>query len=103
MKKTLSALLASSALLLAAETFTGTVTDSMCGGDHKAMKMGADEKCARECVRMGSKYALWDGKTSTVLSDQKTAGKLAGQKVTVSGTLDAKTKTIQVSSISAAK
>jgi hypothetical protein len=101
MKKTLSVLLASSALLLAAETFTGTVTDKMCGGDHKSMKMGNDEKCARECVRMGSQYALWDGKTSIVLSDQKTAGKLAGQKVTVSGTLDAKTKTIKVNSMAA--
>jgi hypothetical protein len=101
MKKTLTVLLATSALLLAAETFTGTVTDSMCGGDHKAMKMGADEKCSHECVRMGQKYALWDGKAAYVLSDQKTAGKLAGQKVTVSGTMDAKTKTIKVSSMAA--
>jgi hypothetical protein len=38
-----------------------------------------------------------------VLSDQKTPDKFAAQKVTVVGTLDAKTKTIRVQSISAAK
>jgi len=38
-----------------------------------------------------------------VLSDQKTADQWAGLKVTVVGTLDAKTKTIQVQSIAPAK
>jgi hypothetical protein len=37
------------------------------------------------------------------LSDQKTPEKFAAKKVTVTGTLDAKTKTIQVDSIAAAK
>src|ERR1035438_5749231 len=51
---------ASAALMLAADqTFTGTITDDMCGGSHKDMNMGPDEKCVIECVRGGAKYALW--------------------------------------------
>ena len=38
-----------------------------------------------------------------VLSDQKTPEKFAAKKVTVTGTLDAATKTIKVDSIAAAK
>jgi hypothetical protein len=104
MKKIIVTIFASAALMLAADrTFTGTITDSMCGGDHKAMNMGSDEKCVTECVRAGAKYALWDGKATYVLSDQTGAAKFAARKVTVTGTLDAKAKTIQVSSIGAAK
>jgi hypothetical protein len=46
---------------------------------------------------------LYDGKEVYTLSDQQTPEKFAAQKVTVIGTLDAKTKTIQVDSITAAK
>ena len=104
MKKTIVLTLALAASLLAAgQTFTGTVTDGMCGGNHKSMNMGTDEKCVTECARSGAKYALWDGKQTYVLSDQNGAAKFAAKKVTVTGTLDAKTKTIQVSSIAAVK
>lgn len=102
MKKTIAAILISAASMWAA-SFTGTVTDSMCGADHKGMNVGADDKCVTECVKMGSKYALYDGKNTYTLSDQKSAAKFAARKVTVNGTLDAKTRTIQVSSIAAAK
>ena len=99
--------LAAATLALAADgpqTLTGTITDNMCGGDHKAMDMGADEKCISECIKtMGAKYALWDGKTAYELSDQRGAAKFATKKVTVKGTVDAQTKTIQVLSIAAAK
>jgi len=58
----------------------------------------------RDRVRpRGAKYALWDGKETYVLSDQKSAANFAAKKVTVKGTLDAQAKTIQVSSIAAAK
>ena len=104
MKKTIVMILASAALVLAADrTFTGTVTDDMCGGSHKAMNAGPDAKCVTECVRAGAKYALWDGKATYVLSDQKGAAPFAAKKVTVKGTLDAIAKTIQVSSIAPAK
>jgi hypothetical protein len=42
---------------------------------------------------------LYDGRVAYTLSDEKIAEKFAGQKVTVTGTLDAKTKTIHVNSI----
>jgi len=100
---------AATALIVAAagkQTFTGVITDSDCGkGDHKAMNMGPpDAKCVTECVKsMGGKYVLYDGKEAYTLSDQKNAEKFAAKKVTVNGTLNAKTKTIQVDSMVAAK
>jgi hypothetical protein len=87
-------------------SFTGAITDSECAkGDHSAMRMGPnDAECTKACiVYHDAQYVLWDGKESYTLSDQKTPEKFAGAKVTVTGTLDAKTKTIQVTSISAAK
>jgi hypothetical protein len=86
-----------------AETFTGTVTDTMCGKDHAAMKVSPDSRCVVECVKAGAKYALYDGKKVYVLSDQVAPAKFAAQKVKVTGTLDAKTSTIKVQSIQAAK
>lgn len=86
--------------------FTGTITDSMCPeGDHTFMRMGStDAECTTACVDAhGALYVLYDGKETYTLSDQKTPEKFAGQKVTVTGTLDAKTKTVQVESIAAAK
>jgi hypothetical protein len=106
MKKTLATIFAAATMLSAAgnQTFTGTVTDDMCGGSHKEMNMGTDAKCISECVKgMGAKYVLYDGKDSYVLSDQAKAAKFAAKKVTVTGTLDAGKKTLQVSSIAAAK
>ncbi len=108
MKKQIAIVIASSALVFASpasQTFTGTITDDMCAkADHKDMKMGADEKCVTECIKgMGGKYVLYDGKDTYVLSDQKSPAKFAAKKVTVTGTLDAKTKTIKVDKIEAAK
>lgn len=85
------------------QTFTGVITDSMCGKDHSAMKVTPGSKCVKECVKMGSKYALYDGKVVYVLSDQETPAKFAAQKVTVTGVLDAKTKVLNVKSIHPAK
>jgi hypothetical protein len=44
-----------------------------------------------------------EGKDIYMLSDQQTPEKFAGQKVRVTGTLDTKTKKIQVESMTAAK
>ncbi len=73
----------------------------MCGKDHAMMKVSPDSKCVRECLKAGSKYALFDGKTAYVLSDQKTPEQFAGQKVKVTGTLNEKTKILKVDSIAA--
>ena len=86
--------------------FMGTITDSMCPeGDHSRMRMGAtDAECTLACVDVhGALYVLYDGKNAYMLSDQKMPEKFAGQKVTVTGTLDAKTNTINVDSITTAK
>jgi hypothetical protein len=90
----------------ASRTFTGVITDDMCPfGDHARMRMGpTDAECARACAMAhASPYVLYDGKTVYGLSDQKTPESLAAQKVRVVGTLDAKTNTIRVESITAAR
>jgi hypothetical protein len=90
----------------ATQTFRGVVTDDNCvNGDHSHMRMGeTDAECTVACIDAhGASYVLFDGKNAFTLSDQKTPQKFAGQKVNVTGTLDVKTKTIQVTSISAAK
>ena len=88
------------------QTFTGVITDDMCAkGDHSQMQMGpTDAQCTLACVDVhGASYVLYDGKNTYTLSDQKTPEKFAGKKVKVLGTLDAKTKKIQVDSITATK
>ena len=84
------------------QSFTGTITDNMCPEtDHSRMRMGSnDAECTIACVSAhGSSFVLYDGKDVYTLSDQQTPEKFAGKKVTVTGTLDAKTKTIRVESI----
>jgi Protein of unknown function (DUF5818) len=108
MKPPIFTLLAIAALAAAQgkQTFTGAITDDMCArADHSGMRMGpTDAECTVACVMVhGAAYVLYDGKEVYTLSDQKTPEKFAGQKVTVRGTLDAKTKTIHVDSITAAK
>jgi Protein of unknown function (DUF5818) len=88
------------------QTFTGTITDSMCpDADHSRMRMGStDAECTIACISAhGAMYVLYDGKQAYTLSDQETPEKFAGKKVTVAGTLDARTRTIKVDSIAAAK
>jgi hypothetical protein len=84
------------------KTFTGTVSDSMCGAKH----MGEAAACTRACVNKGSKYALVVGdKVYTLDATDKAAletlDKQAGEKATVTGT--EKDNTITVSSVKAAK
>ena len=88
------------------QTFTGTITDDECPrADHTRMRMGpTDAACVRACIRdHGSSYVLYDGKDIYTLSDQQAPEEFVGQKVTVVGTLDSKTRTIQVNSMAAAK
>jgi hypothetical protein len=84
------------------QTFTGVITDEMCPlATHNHMRMGpTDAECTKACVvSHGAAYVLFDGKSAYVLSDQKTPEQDAAQKVRVTGTLDAKTRTIRVESI----
>jgi hypothetical protein len=105
MKKLILTVFAAAAAAAAQQTFTGVITDTMCGRDHKHMGIAPSEKCVRECVKSGKqyKYALHDGKKLYVLSDQQTPEKFAAKKVTVTGTLYEKTGIIKVDKIEAAK
>jgi hypothetical protein len=103
--------LALAAMLLAAitayaakaETFTGEVSDAMCGAKHAIADKAA---CTRACVKKGSNYALVVGDKVYTLQSSDTAtkdklDKLAGEKAKVTGT--ASGDTIQVSKVMAAK
>jgi hypothetical protein len=86
------------------QTFTGEVSDSMCGAKH--MMQGKAGECARACVGKGSSYALVVGdKVYALQTDDKAAqeelGKLAGEKAKVTGTADG--EAIQVSKVDALK
>lgn len=99
----IAGLTASSAFAAKAKTFTGTVSDSMCGAKH-AMP-GDAAACTRACVAKGSKYALVMGDKVYTLetSDKATLATLdqqAGAKVTVTGT--EKDNAITVTGVTAA-
>jgi hypothetical protein len=100
----LGAALTSSAFAAKGKTFTGTVSDSMCGAKHEMP--GDDAGCTRACVSKGSKYALVVGdKVYTLETNDKTAletlDKQAGAKATVTGTVNG--DVLEVSSVSAPK
>jgi hypothetical protein len=77
------------------QSWTGVVTDSMCGAKHM-MANAAD--CTRACVKQGSSYALLVGdKVYTLKGHEAEVDKLAGEKATVSGSLSG--TTIQVASV----
>jgi hypothetical protein len=96
-------LVSSAAAAGKAQTFSGEVSDSMCGAKHM---MGDAAACTRACVQKGSKYALVVGDKVYTLdaSDKATQDKLdklAGSKAKVTGTADG--DTIAVKSVMAAK
>jgi hypothetical protein len=81
-------------------SYTGTVSDAMCGAKH----MGDAASCTRGCIGKGSKYALVVGdKVYTLETSDKAAlatlDKQAGAKVIVTGT--EKDNTITVNSVKA--
>jgi hypothetical protein len=84
------------------QPFIGTITDNMCGNaGHAGMRMGpTDAECTIACIDAhGAVYVLYDGKAVYNLSDQQRPAEFAGRRVKVVGTLDVKSKTIQVKSI----
>ncbi len=86
-----------------AQTFTGVISDDMCGLDHSGMGESDEKKCTLSCVESGSDFVLADREHKKVylLDDQKTPKEFAGAKVVVIGTLEG--ETIHVQSITAAK
>ena len=102
--------LAASIALPQSRSFSGEIMDNQCAGmrSHTRMMEGLGAKttkeCAEKCVKqLGGKYTLFDtsARTAYQLDNQDKAAEFAGQKVTVTGTLDAASKTIKVESIAA--
>lgn len=98
------AIFSSAAFAAKAQSYTGTVSDAMCGAKH--MMEGDPAACLRACVQKGSKYALVVGDKVYTLDTANqatlaTLDKLANQKATVKGTADG--DTISVTSVVAAK
>lgn len=85
----------------APHSYTGTVTDSLCGAHHPAGQNPAE--CTRACIKKGASYALAEGDKVYTLKggDAAELDKLAGKKATVKGTLNG--ETLEVTSIAAAK
>jgi hypothetical protein len=84
-----------------ARTFTGEISDSMCGLKH--MMPGGAKACTDECVKAGAKYILADAAHNKVyqLSDQDKPKEFSGEKVKVTGMLNG--DTIEVTSVEADK
>jgi len=86
------------------QTFSGKVSDAMCGAKH--MMSGDAAECTRACVKNGSKYALVVGdKVYTLEAKDKASleklNELADKSAKVQGTVSG--DTIQVSSVSESK
>jgi hypothetical protein len=86
------------------QSFTGRVSDAMCGAHH--MMAGDPAACTRACIEKGSKYVLVVGEKVYVLdtSDQSALDKLnqlADKPAKVTG--QANGDTITVTAVSAAK
>jgi hypothetical protein len=87
------------------QTFTGKVSDAMCGAKHTEAGI-APADCVRACVQKGAKYALVVGDKVYTLSTSDQASldelnKLAWEQAKVTGT--ASGDTISVKSVAAAK
>lgn len=97
-----SGVFALSAFAAKAETFTGEVSDAMCGAKHGSPDKAA---CTRACVKKGSNYALVVGDKVYTLdasaANKAKLDKLAGEQAKVTGT--ASGEKIEVSKVMAAK
>jgi len=78
-----------------AETWTGTVSDSMCGAKHTAAK-ASDAACVKKCIKGGaSAVFVSNGKVYQLSADSMTKVEpLLGQKITVTGKLEGETLNI---------
>ena len=86
------------------KTIVGFIGDSQCALNHP-MGMGDAKACTLKCVDGGGKFILADRDHKVVYSlDKDAQGKareFAGQKVKVTGNVDAKAKSIHVTKIEA--
>jgi len=80
------------------QIFSGVLTDSHCGARHPSKSGLSAGDCTKMCLKQGSTWALVDGeKIYTLSRDTPVLDRLAGERVTVSGTLQG--NTIQIESV----
>lgn len=115
MKRLIALVLAAGSLSAAAgaqqggeqRTLTGVITDQMCAGvGHQAMRMGpTDAECARMCVLAHESSFVLEVAKDDVYTFTATdkVEPLAGQRVRVTGKVDAKAKVIAIESIAATR
>lgn len=102
-KKLLAAsLLSVSASVLSAQTaqtINGFISEDQCGASHSAPTASAT-KCVKGCIARGAAPVLVsDGKVYKLKGEDSAVKNLAGQNVTIKGTVDG--DTITVSSVAA--
>ncbi len=99
----------------ATKTWTGKISDSMCGATHKmvkeheqkgeisktASKADKDRECTLACIKAGGKYILASQSKVFEISNQDFTGlqEHAGHMVKLTGDLNADGKSIKVSEI----
>lgn len=80
--------------------FSGMVTDDLCGAKHEKYPGKSASECAKLCALNGARYILLDGdKVYSLAGKDLELDKLAGQRATVSGSLNG--TVINVSSVAA--
>jgi hypothetical protein len=100
-----AALVLSSFSFAAEQTWTGQISDAMCGADHSMMKHGGKKvsarNCTLECAKGGSKYVFVSKGTVYEVKNQdlKVLQAHAGHTVKVTGEIEPDGKTIKVSKI----
>jgi len=80
------------------QTFSGVVTDSMCGAKHNTSMDQSAARCTKMCLKKGASFALVDGdKLYKLNGGDEYLDKFAGERVKISGTLNG--DTIKVMSV----
>lgn len=75
-------------------TIHGFVSESKCGAEHSTPSAEAT-KCINKCMKQGAKAVIVsDGKVFNLKGDVDDVTKLAGDNVTVKGTIDGDTLTV---------
>ena len=85
----------------AQETWTGKISDSMCGASHQSTiehsgKKMTDRECTLACIKQGAKYVLvHDGKVYNIANQDATGLETnAGHSVRVTGDVTGDTITV---------
>ncbi len=78
------------------QTFSGVLTDAHCGARHPSKSHLSAGDCVRMCLKQGFAWALVDGeRIYTLKGDSPVLDRLAGERVSVSGTLEGNTIHVQ--------